>query len=412
VRFTLIAAAKDLRRRLTDPAALLMWVGLPVILGGLMSMIGDGTTVPKAHLLLVDEDQTLVSGLVARAGNSSQLSQFLQIDPVSAEVGRQRIDAGEASALLVIPKGFQDGVLREQPAELRLVTNPAQRILPRIIEEGLRIVIEAVFYAQQLFREPLQQVVGSVTGATGAPTDDAVATVSRAINQRLRMLEKTLLPPLIALEVKGETAAAEASQPSFGALFLPGLLFMALLFTAQGMSVDIWTEKLGGTLRRTIMAPQPAAAFLGGKMLAGVGIMSLAAAMAIAVGVALFDVPVVRAPLALVWAAYAGAALLCYLMLIDMAATSARGAQLLGTLMVFPLIMIGGSFFPFEAMPPWMAGIGRWTPNGLAVVQVKALLFGDVDVRSLLVSALGIGLPAVLAFAFCVRRLTGKFATS
>jgi hypothetical protein len=24
-------------------------------------------------------------------------------------------------------------------------------------------------------------------------------------------------------------------------------------------------------------------------------------------------------------------------------------------------------------MPAWMAGIGRWTPNGLAVVQVKQI---------------------------------------
>ena len=46
-------------------------------------------------------------------------------------------------------------------------------------------------------------------------------------------------------------------------------------------------------------------------------------------------------------------------------------------MIVFPLIMIGGSFFPFEVMPAWMARIGRWTPNGLASRNVKQILFGQ-----------------------------------
>jgi ABC-type multidrug transport system permease subunit len=79
---------------------------------------------------------------------------------------------------------------------------------------------------------------------------------------------------------------------------------------------------------------------------------------------------------------------------------------------VFPLIMIGGSFFPFEAMPPWMANIGRWTPNGLAVIQLKQLLFGPIDPTAIVIAAIGIGVPAVLAFLLATRRLTGAFATS
>jgi ABC-type multidrug transport system permease subunit len=43
---------------------------------------------------------------------------------------------------------------------------------------------------------------------------------------------------------------------------------------------------------------------------------------------------------------------------------------------LFPLFMLGGSLFPSEAMPAWMAAIGRWTPNGWAVEQLKAILIG------------------------------------
>ncbi len=49
------------------------------------------------------------------------------------------------------------------------------------------------------------------------------------------------------------------------------------------------------------------------------------------------------------------------------------------SMIVFPLMMIGGSFFPLEVMPAWMARIGRWTPNGLGVAQLKEILFGHPD---------------------------------
>jgi ABC-type uncharacterized transport system permease subunit len=73
-------------------------------------------------------------------------------------------------------------------------------------------------------------------------------------------------------------------------------------------------------------------------------------------------------------------------------------------------MMIGGSFFPFEAMPAWMAAIGQWTPNGLAVLRLKDLLYGAPSTAALLVAVLGIGVPAVAAFVLTGRRLGGRFA--
>jgi ABC-type Na+ efflux pump permease subunit len=411
VSFIVAAIWKDLRRRLADPAAQLVWITLPIVFGGLMSLVvGDGGPAPKAHVLVVDEDRSLLSGLINSAGGQGQLGRFLEIETVTATDGHAKIQAGKASALLIIPKGFQDGVLWEQPTELTLITNPAQRILPRIIEEGLRVTIEAAFYAQRIFGASIRDIVSGGTSTTGFPSDDRVAGISRRINQSLRQLEGTLVPPVITVET--QTDASPTANFQFGPLFMPGLLFMSLLFVSQSISADIWIEKERGTLRRAISTPQPLFVLLAAKIAGAATLIALVAIVAVVIGVVAFDIPAVRAPASIAWATFAGTALLCYLLFLQMLGSSQRGANMLTTMFVFPMMMIGGSFFPFEIMPPWMAAVGRWTPNGQAVTQVKALMFGQPDAAALLVAALVIGGLALAAFLGCLGRLRGRFLVS
>ncbi len=412
MRFIAVAAVKDLRRRLADPVAMLIWLGIPLAIGGLMNLVigSAGNAPPRAKVLVVDQDDTFVSRLLAGSSGAQAFGGFLDLERVTLEDGRRRIDAGDATALLIVPAGFQTAVVQDTPAELQLVTNPAQSILPGIVEEGLGMLVEAVFYAQRLFGSEIRRIAGSTAGASG-PADADVAALSVAINARLRQLEGTILPPVMRVEVKREETGGRGTA-NFGQLFFPGILFMSILFIAQGMSVDVWEEKTRGTLRRMLTTPQPVAALLAGKLAAGTALVGLVVLISLVASTALFDVPWTRVPLALAWCMFAAATLLALLTLLHMAATSERGAHLISNIVVFPLIMIGGSFFPFAAMPAWMAAIGRWTPNGLAVVRLKEILFGSPDMGALLVSAAGIGVPAVLAFFGAARRLRGRFATS
>jgi ABC-type multidrug transport system permease subunit len=412
VRFAGIAAAKDLRRRLADPAALLIWIGMPVVIGTLMSLLNTGGSdaSPKAHLLVVDEDRTFVSGLVARAGSAGALGNFLDVVEVTRDDGQKRMDKGDASAMLILPAGFQAGVLQDTPVNITLLKNPVEQIFPQIIEQGLDMAIEAVFYLQRVAGPDVRRAVDMMNGRGSAMPDQVLIELNRLFTTRVQALRKTLAPPLISLSVSSNVSASGGFD--FGKLFLPGLLFMAIMFTAQGMSNDIWTEKTRGTLRRTLTTPQGASAFLAGKLLAGMVIMTAAAAVALGLGLLAFHVSPSRVPLALAWSVFTGAALFTYLVLIQVISTTARGGQLLSTLIVFPLIMIGGSFFPFEMMPAWMAAVGRWTPNGLGVAHLKDLLFGPINPAALAVAAVLIGLPAVAAFYASVRRLSGAFAIS
>ncbi len=406
MRYLFVAAAKDIRRRLADPAAFAVWIGMPLLLGGLLSFIsGNDGAPPRATVLVADEDDTFVSGLLSTA---LERAPTVELQAVSLDEGRRRIGDGDATALLVVPAGFQRAVLDAQAplAELELVTNPAQQILPGIVEETLEIVVEGVFYAQQIFGPQLRRI----DAATGPPSDGEVAAMAVAINAQIAALRNIVFPPAIELTVVNDSPAQQGPSLTLGQLFLPGMLFMSLLFIAGGMAGDIWEEQQMGTLRRALTTPQSALRLLAGKLTAGAIVMSVIGLAALAAGAVVFGFAWWRIPAALAWCVFAGGALLALLTPLQMLASSQRAADMLSSMIIFPLMMLGGSFFPFESMPAWMAAVGRWTPNGLGVTQLKELLYGDVAPLPIAVAALGIGIPAAAAFLFAARRLRVRFA--
>ena len=108
----------------------------------------------------------------------------------------------------------------------------------------------------------------------------------------------------------------------------------------------------------------------------------------------------------------AGLALLSLMSGLQVSAKTARGGGLMSTMVIFPLMMIGGSFFPFEIMPAWMQRVGRWTPNGLATAQLKDILFGTLDARAFGRAAFVIGAVALVAFAFANWQTRRRFRTA
>ena len=410
--FTLTSAKKDLRRRARDPLALLLWLAIPAVLGGLMSSLGGGGgdgPRPRARILLVDQDESFVTKLLAGAGDSED-SPFV-FESVDLDAGRERIDTGDGSALLVIPAGFTEALLREEPTTLELVTNPAQRILPGLAEEALAILSEGVFYLHRVFGGELQTLVEGPGDGADFFADDRVAELSATINRRMRGLDKYLFPSAIGFETTLlELEQDAAPSPSFGELFFPGLLFMMILCLAQGQSDDLWAERTAGTLRRVVTTPQQTGGFLLGKLLATGVVIGLLVCLASGLAAWAFDLAFLPLLPGLVWAVAVGLVMTLCMYVLQLFATSQRAGNLIGNVIVFPLLMIGGSFFPFEAMPAGMAAIGQRTPNGWALMQLKALFAGDLATASLVSGALWLVAVGAVLFWFCSRRLRRSFA--
>jgi ABC-2 type transport system permease protein len=370
MRFVFTSAVKDLRRIRRDPVMLLTWLGIPTLIALLLVVIfGRGDARPNGKLLIVDEDQGIGATLLAGAFSQGALSNMISIEKVDREEGRRRINKGNASALLVIPKNFTTALLEGKPAKLQLIRNPAQRILPDIIEQVLSMLTDSAFYLQMVAGPQLREA------AQGTPTDAGIAQISVQFNHAIADLRKYLAPPVIQLETK--VIEGKTDKPGgFAALMLPGMLYMAVFFIAGGLATDVWRERTSGALRRVVTTPASFGAFLAGKLLAVLLVLALVGAFGLTVAHFLADLRVSNFPLAILWIAVSGTGLYLFMMLLQSLASNERVANMLSNFVLLPLTMLGGSFFPFDLMPKGFAQIGRLTPNGWSVTELQKILDG------------------------------------
>jgi ABC-2 type transport system permease protein len=367
MHFLAVSLRKDWARALRDPSQFAVALGIPLVLAVLMSLVfGRQPATPQGRLLVADEDHSIASTLFLGGFRREPLSKMVIIENVTRDAGRARIERGDASAFLLIPQGLQQAFLMNLPYRLELVTNPAQGILPQIIRQTLGIAVDA----------------GSYFRNGGAPL------------------------------IEVENVALHETKParSFAAVFLPTSLFMGLLFLASGTAADIWKERTAGTLRRIASSPVSMASYLMARVVF-VAMLYLAVAFAgVAAAQRLAGMPVPNLPAAALWIAFSGTVFYLFFLWIAVQPATQRAASVLANLIIFPLAMLGGCFFPFEWMPTWMVTAGKLTPNGWALSQFKAILDGAVDSTRLATCAALLAAFSALAFLLTVRRLRSVFA--
>ena len=405
MRLILLCARKDLRRLLRDPIGLITWIGIPLLIGLVMvALFGRGEPKPQGLLLIADQDDTFVSSFLARAYTQGKLGEMITVSNVKLAEGRKRIGAGDGSALLIIPKGFTDALLRNEPIKLELVTNPSQAILPNMIEEVTRVLVDGAWYLHQFVGDDLRRF----SEGQGAPPDALIGEFSIKIRRLIDSFRRYVDPP--AIEVASEVVEQNpGSQTTVAQLMFPSMIYMSALFLAFGFSGDVWKEKMQGTLRRFAMSPGSARHFLAGKLLAVSSVYVVLAVVALLTASLLLGMPVRNTGLVVLWIAATGGGLYLMMVILATLASTPRAGSVLTNIAVMTLGMIGGTFFPFEMMPDFMSRIGKVTPNGWALLRLKEMLGGQAGAASIATAFAATAVVGISLFGLASRRLRRGF---
>ena len=400
MRFFWLSTVKDLRRYRRDAVALALWFVLPLIMAGTIGLVfGRGDAKPQGLLLIADEDRGLAGTFLRESISRGPLGTMLALQQVTQAEGRQRLAHGDGSALVIIPKGYDRAVVRDEPARWTLITNPDQMLMPRVVREVASANVAAAFY--------LQRIAGSQLRAF----EDAPGwrTAFRDMGSTATGVSTYLSPPRIVLKTTaiGDPAAR---RRTIAEILFPGIVLMLILTMGSGLSVEIWKEGGAGAVRRLAGTPAGIYAFLAGKLTATLAVLLAALLIAFAAERLIFDIPMRACALAIAWSGCAAAVVYCGLLVAQLVLASERTASTVAGMTMVPLAMLGGSFFPLEAMPENFERFARYTPNGWMLVTLRSILSAPVARPELARDFACLLAAGALLFTLAAHLLNRRFA--
>jgi ABC-2 type transport system permease protein len=225
-------------------------------------------------------------------------------------------------------------------------------------------------------------------------------------SDRMRMLT-SLIQPLLFLFVLGaglqQLSAASTHGVDLKTFIYPGILCIAVMFTAMFSAASIVWDREFGFLREMMVAPVRRSSIVIGKCLGGATVASFQGVILICLAWAV-DVPY---SVSLVLGIFALQLLLAFTITAFGVMVAARIKQMqsfmgLMQMVIMPMFFISGAMFPVTNLPAWLAFLNRLDPLTYAVDPMRKLVFNHLDVSPQAIAAL---VPGVTWFGWRVPSL-------
>lgn len=348
-----IASLKEFSR---DRMAMFWTLAFPVFFIFIFGIIfsGGGDTTFDIGIAMEDEGQV-----------GAALQQvFSDLDVFDISVGSQvelvdQLKGGDLRAVIIIPVGLSEAVVRGEPVSLQVHYDPASQTTAQV----LLPIVEKV-----------------------------VAGFEQRISQR---------PSLLAIEPVS-VAASRLRNIDF---LVPGILAMSLmqlgLFATAPALVQLREQQV---LRRIGATPLPRTTLLAAQVMFRLTIGLTQTLIIILVGTLVFDVAVLGNPALLVVVVVLGA-----LMFVSMGyfisglAKTQEGVIGITQLINFPMMFLSGLFFPVEVMPAWIRPVVTAMPLTYLADALRQIMVAATPVYALRVDLTVLAAWLVVCAVLAVR---------
>ncbi len=409
---------KDLLRRWHSPVSTLVMVAFPLFMSAALGSVysgGGDSQFPAIHILVENRDPDgFLSGALVSALGSPQSADYLIVEAVGDE-GLAMMEDGKASALVIIPRGFSQGIMAGTPTVIRIVRNPSEGIKPEIVVLGGELVATYLDQGSRLLGGDLG-AVDTMIKADVLPSAALVGALASHLMESIAGTQDYLFPPLVGIGSAKEQAPGEESGTGSRGIFgyiLVMTTVMALLFVAVRSVGDLFEEKNSGMLRRQMSTPLPVSRIIAAKFLFSVVLGLLVMTILAVVGLALgwIDPPADPAAAILLGVTFNLAA--CGLVAVIVGVSrNEKQAGIFSWLIVMGMSAVGGSMIPVQQLPAGMRSLADFTLNYWAIDGFTKVMFDAAstgDIARHLAILLGSGLLlAILANVLMVRRFRGS----
>jgi len=161
---------------------------------------------------------------------------------------------------------------------------------------------------------------------------------------------------------------------------IPGIVGMTAMFGSINETMSIVWDKSLGVFDRILAAPVSSTSIIVGKTMAGAVMGLISALVLLVIGNLLFGVSFANVSWVLLVIILASFSFTGIGTIISGLASEPREAMMLSNLLRFPMMFLGGVFFPVEAMPMPLPYVARVLPLTFATEGLRAVMTGNVTV--------------------------------
>jgi len=190
----------------------------------------------------------------------------------------------------------------------------------------------------------------------------------------------SLLFPIFMMFTFSFRYGAPKLDISFLNFLIPGIVGMTAMFGSINETMSIVWDKSLGVFDRILAAPVSSTSIIIGKTMAGAVMGVISALVLLIIGSSLFGVSFVNIGFVLLIVVLASFSFTGIGTIISGLASEPREAMMLSNLLRFPMMFLGGVFFPVEAMPMPLPYIARVLPLTYATEALRAAMTENVTV--------------------------------
>ncbi len=419
LRAALLLVRNDLRLFFRDRVALLLSFALPIALVGIFGFImgamggGGGGGLKAVDVAVLDEDNSPASAAFVQALRDSQTvrPRFRKEGAFTREQLHERLDEGEDSFALVIPRGFGDG------ADLLLLRDPGRDIEARMVQMGL---LSALFEAKgadaawDMSRRALDQAglppewsarIEGLMGPFRLGMEGLFADADREghLGAGDEADPLAFMEQVLPIQMQDVVPAGRDRQLTYMVSHsVSGMTVMMLMFTLVGAARTLLSERDQGTLRRLLAAPIDPRAILLGKFLMSVLLGLILIVVLYAFAALVFKVDVLsRWDTLLVVSLATSLACTSFALAIAAWAKTDKQADGVSTLLILSMSALGGAWMPTIVMPEAARTVAKFTLTHWSLSGYQASLwYGKHWTEPEVLVPVGVVLGIALALGF------------
>jgi len=187
----------------------------------------------------------------------------------------------------------------------------------------------------------------------------------------------SLLFPIFMMFTFSFRYGATGPDIQFINFLIPGIVGMTAMFGSINETMSIVWDKSLGVFDRILAAPVSSTSIIVGKTMAGAVMGVISAIVLLIIGSTLFGVVFANISAVLLVILLASFSFTGIGTIISGLASEPREAMMLSNLLRFPMMFLGGVFFPIEAMPAPLPYVARAMPLTYATEALRAIQAGN-----------------------------------